>query len=204
MIDISAQVDVSDFERTAERYARVAGKTLEAAQWRGLSQWARKAIAYHKGVHPSQLTSARITQLFTSRQWRLYSWLAKGKPIGHGKGTLKAYANTVKTARKKSVGFPMALLLGMSRAAAAKAAVTLKTGLRGWARLNAAGLGRIASLTAGAVYQFKSDLTSAKQVRNPAPNEEAAMSALAATQAAQVADMETYIQRKLNEGNIYL
>jgi hypothetical protein len=204
MIDISAQVDVSDFERTAERYARVAGKTLEAAQWRGLSQWARKAIAYRKTRQPSQATKARISRLFSSRQWRLYSWLAKGRDIGHGEHALRDFARRIATSRKQSVGFPMALLVGLSKAAAAKSRATLKTGLRGWARLTAGGLGRVASIDAGAEYQFKSDLTSAKQMRNPAPNEQAALDALAATQSAQVADMETYIQRKLEEGNIYL
>ena len=198
MIDISASVDVSEFERAAERYAAAGNKTLEFAQWRGLSQWARKAIAYHKGIKPSAATNARITALFTSRQWRLYSWLAKGKPIG-GKGALTRYARDVMGARKASVGFPMAMLLGISRAAQRKADAILATGLRGWTRRTAGGLGRVAAIEAGAVYQFRSDLTSARQPRDPAPSERAALDALAATQAAQVEDMEVYIQRKLQE-----
>ena len=66
MIDISAQIDVTDFERTARAYAEAGGKTLQYAQWRGLSQWARKAIAYHKGIRPSAQTNARISALFIS------------------------------------------------------------------------------------------------------------------------------------------
>lgn len=197
MIDISAQIDVADFERTARAYAEAGGKTLQYAQWRGLSQWARKAIAHHKGIQPSAQTNARISALFSSRQWRLYSWLAKGRPIGHGKGALTTYAQTVSTARKKSVGFPMALLLGIAQAAQRRADAVLGSGVRGWTRLAAGGLGRAATIEAGAMYRFKSDLTSARQVRNPEASERAAVAALAATQSAQVADMETYIARKL-------
>lgn len=196
-LDISAEIDVSAFERAARDYAEAGGKTLQYAQWRGIAQWARKAIAHHRGLGLSAQTNARISALFTTRQWRLYSWLAKGRPIGRGKGALTAYAQTVATARKKSVGFPMALLLAMSRAAARRSDVRLAGGTRGWTRLASGGLGRFATVEAGAMYQFRSPLTSARQPRDPSASERAAIADLAATQSAQVADMEVYIARKL-------
>ena len=91
----------------------------------------------------------------------------------------------------------MALLLAMSRAAARRSDVRLAGGTRGWTRLAAGGLGRAAPIESGSMYRFRSELTSARQIRNPEPSERAAVAALAETQSAQVADMEVYIARKL-------
>ncbi len=204
---MAATVDTTAFEAAVHEYAEATGKTVEAAMWRSLRSWAVKAQNWRWRRHPKDVVKAKIhATIPTSKRadawkWRLVQALMKrdGRGDAENAGRRAAYAGYERRHRDKSVGFGKQVIKGVEMAARQKGSALVGSGIRGMASMRAAGLGRIAEVAVVSRYEFKSPESRARIPREVANLERALVEAFAATEAAQVADMEEYIARKLQE-----
>lgn len=203
-MQMGATVDTSAFESAVRDYADATGKTFDAALWRSMRSWALKAYKWRRQTSPRAKVNANVNTLFPAGkrgadwQWRLVEWLMDRD--GHADKSGRAdFAKAEKRARRKSAGFGEHLIMGLAKAAEAKGAAMFHR-IHGAARVTGGGgLSSHVEAAASSVYNFESPQSRARVPRDEMDLERALVDALNATAAAQVADMEAYIARKLQE-----